>query len=142
MDRILELILVLAVIRSTLAIGGVEPLTHSIAEVVLFLCVLLLLLKQTREGNVRLPLPLWPVVFAFWVLVLAIPLPSQLIKGISPARFTDLYLGSLVIGSRTPNTLSIGAHDTAIGWIKFLTYASASVLAANAYCWRLVLCSF
>src|SRR5437016_12528767 len=111
MDRLLEVILALAIIGSTLAFGGVEPLTYSIAEVILFLCVLLLLLKQTREGNVRLPLPLWPVVFAFWVLVQAIPLPSQLIKGISPARFTDLSLESLVIGSRTSNTLSIGAHD-------------------------------
>ncbi len=96
MDRLLELILALAVIGSTLAFGGVEPLTYSIAEVVLFLCVLLLLLKQTRAGNVRLPLPLWPVVFALWVLVQVIPLPSQFIKGISPARFNDLELGSLL----------------------------------------------
>src|SRR5947208_3628875 len=133
MDRILELILVLAIIGSTLAFGGVEPLTYSIAEVVLFLCVLLLLLKQTREGNVRLPLPLWPVVFAFWVLVQVIPLPSRLIKVISPARFNDLELGSLLSGSRTLDTLSLGPHDTAIGWIKFLAYAGAFVLAAYLF---------
>src|SRR6266568_9522971 len=133
MHRLLELILALAVIGSTLAFGGVEPLTYSIAEVVLFLCVLLLLLKQTRAGNVRLPIPLWPVVFALWVLVQVIPLPSQFIKGISPARFNDLELGSLLSGSRTLHTLSLGPHDTAIGWIKFLAYAGAFVLAAYLF---------
>jgi uncharacterized membrane protein YtjA (UPF0391 family) len=75
LDRWLEWILVIVMIGATLAFGGVQPIAYSLMEVVLFVAVLLLIIKQTRQGKLRLHLPLWPLLFALWVLLQVMPLP-------------------------------------------------------------------
>src|SRR2546422_7132582 len=77
MERLLELVLSLAIVGSALAFGGVQPLTYSLVEAAIFLAVFFLLLKQTRDGKVVFPLPLWPVLFALLVVFQVIPLPSR-----------------------------------------------------------------
>ena len=60
MDKFLEILCALVVVGATLALGGVQPITYSLAEVVLLAAVLLLLFKQSRQGRIHLPLPLSP----------------------------------------------------------------------------------
>jgi O-antigen ligase len=133
MNRVLELVLAVAIVGATLAFGGVQPLTYTLMEFALFLAVLLLLWKQTRQGEIALPLPLWPVLFALWALLQLVPLPSFVIGWLSPARFLDPTLSGLSPGQWVWSTLSIYPHDSVLALLKFLAYLSAFLLAAYLF---------
>src|SRR2546425_1100393 len=96
MERLLELVLSLAIVGSALAFGGVQPLTYSLVEAAIFLAALFLLLKQTRNGKVVFPLPLWPVLFALLAVFQVIPLPSGLVARLSPVRLAGLDFAGLL----------------------------------------------
>ncbi len=132
MDKLLELTLALAIIGATLAFGGVQSLAYSLVEVVLFLAVLMLLLRQTWQGKIGLMLPIWPALFALLSVLQLIPLPSRIIVTLLPARQLAPDLAGLSDGKSIWTTLSISPHDTLTGLFKFLAYLSAFVLAA--YC--------
>ena len=67
MDRFLEMTCSLVLVGSALAFGGVDPLTYSLAEIVLLAVLLSLLIKQLRDGKVHLLLvPVGPVLFLMW----------------------------------------------------------------------------
>ncbi len=85
-NKVLEWVLIVVVVGSTLAFGGVQPLTYSLAEVTLFLGFFALLWHQARTGRIEVRLPIWPLLFAFWVLLQLIPFPPSLIVRLSPAR--------------------------------------------------------
>ena len=133
MNRVLELVLAVTMVGATLAFGGVQPLTYTLMEFALFLAVLLLLWKQTRQGEISIPLPLWPVLFALWALLQLVPLPSFVIGWISPARLLDPSLSGLAPGQWVWSTLSIYPHDTVVVLVKFLAYLGAFLLAACLY---------
>jgi O-antigen ligase len=133
MNRVLELMLALTIIGTTLAFGGVQPLTYTLMELALFLAVLLLLWKQTRQGEIALWLPLWPVLFALWVLLQLVPLPSFFVGWISPARLLDPTLSSVAPGQWVWTTLSIYPHDSVLALLKFLAYLGAFLLAAYLF---------
>lgn len=133
MEKVVELILVLVVIGATLAFGGVQPITYSLVEIVLFLALLLLVFKHTRRGEIKLHLPSWPVLFAFLVGLQVIPLPSQLIVSLSPARALDPNLAALSPGTWVWATLSIYPHHTALALVRFLAYLTAFVLAVYVF---------
>ena len=133
MNRVLELVLAVAIVGATLAFGGVQPLAYTLMESALFLAVLLLLWKQARQGVIDLPLPLWPVLFALWAVVQLVPLPSFLVGWISPARLLDPILSGLPPGQWVWTTLSIYPHDTVVCVVKFLAYLSAFLLAAYLF---------
>lgn len=132
MNKVLEWLLIAVIVGSTLAFGGVQPLTYSLVEIALFLGLLALLWNQARQGKTELRLPIWPILFALLVLLQLIPLPPALIARLSPARFAGPDAGGLV-ASRSWGTLSIYPHDTWLAWIKFLAYISAFVLAAYVF---------
>lgn len=132
MNKVLEWLLIAVVVGSTLAFGGVQPLAYSLVEITLFLGLLALLWHQAREGKIEIRLPIWPILFAFLVLLQVIPLPTSLIVRLSPARFA----GPAAAGwAATPSwaTLSIYPHNTWLAWIKFLAYLSAFTLAAYVF---------
>jgi len=133
MNRVLELVLAVTIVGATLAFGGVQPLTYTLMEFALFLAVLLLLWKQTRQGEISIPLPLWPVLFALWVLVQLVPLPSFVIGWICPARLLDPSLSGLAPGQWVWTALSIDPHDSVAALVKFLAYLSAFLLAAYLF---------
>jgi O-antigen ligase len=133
MNRVLELVLAVTIVGATLAFGGVQPLTYTLMEFGVFLAVLLLLWKQTRQGEIALRLPLWPVLFALWALLQLVPLPSFFIGWISPARYLDPSLSSLSPGQWVWTTLSIYPHDSVLALVKFLAYLGAFLLAAYLF---------
>lgn len=133
MNKLIELTLALAIIGAALAFGGVQPLTYSLMEVVLFLAVLMLLLKQTWQGNIGLMLPAWPVLFALLCVLQLIPLPSRFIVTLSPTRQLAPGLAGLSDGKWIWTTLSISPHDTELALVKFLAYLSAFLIAAHLF---------
>ena len=133
MNRVVELVLAVAIVGATLAFGGVQPLTYTLMEFAVFLAVLLPLWKQTRQGKISIPLPLWPVLFVLWALVQLLPLPSFVIGWISPARLLDPSLSGLAPGQWVWTALSIYPHDSVVALAKFLAYLGAFLLAACLY---------
>lgn len=133
MTRFLEIVLALAIIGSTLGFGGVTPLGYSLMELVLFLIVFLLLLRQLRRGELRLPLPLWPVLFALFVLLQVVPLPSTFISRVSPSRAIDLGVAGLFQAAPQWSTLSIYPHDTWTAIFKYLAYVGGFLIAAHVF---------
>jgi O-antigen ligase len=133
MDRFLKVICALVLIGSVLAFGGVHPITYSLAEIVLLFGVLLLVLKQSRSGRIHLALPVWPLLFALWVAIQTIPLPSWLAADLSPSRVSSFGRGSLPMSHVTWITLSINVHSTLVSLLKFLAFFSAFVLAAHLF---------
>jgi len=132
MKKVLEWLLIAVVVGSTLAFGGVQPLVYSLVEVALFSGFLALLWHQAREGKIDIRLPIWPLLFAFLILLQVIPLPSPLILRLSPARF----VGPAAEGwppTSSGATLSIYPHNTWLAWIKFLAYLSAFTLSASMF---------
>jgi O-antigen ligase len=133
MDKIIESALAVVIIGAVLAFGGVQPITYSLVEVVLFLLVLLVLIKQTREGRIRLPLPIWPVLFGLLALLQVISVPAWFVGSLSPSRLLDFELARLSHGNRAWTTLSIYPHDTVVVLVKFVACLSAFVLATYLF---------
>jgi O-antigen ligase len=133
MDRLVEVVLAVTIVGTTLAFGGVQPLAYTLMECGVFLAMLLLLWKQTRRGKITLGLPLWPVLFALWALLQLVPLPSSFIGWISPARLLDPSLSSLPVGQWVWTALSIDPHDSVAALVKFLAYLSAFLLAVYLF---------
>lgn len=133
MERTLELALVFVLIGTTLAFGGVQPVTYTLAEIFIFLGVFLLFWKQTQQGEILLRLPILPVLFGLAVFLQTIPLPFGLIAHLSPTRLLDPQLIGPGAGSRHWATLSIYPHDTVLTLLKFLAYLGAFLLAVRVF---------
>ena len=129
MDRFLEMTCSLVLVGSALAFGGVDPLTYSLAEIVLLAVLLSLLIKQLRDGKVHLLLvPVGPVLFLMWAALAVVPLPAGFVGAISPA-----HLAAPNYTPRSSGVLSIAPHLTVVALFKFLGYFVAFVLAANLF---------
>ncbi len=133
MTRKLELILALVFVGSALAFGGVEPIAYSLAEIAIFLAVILLIWDQKRRGRIDLVIPIWPVLFVLWVGLQIVPLPHSLVAAVSPAhRLAAGGMESLNSGSGW-STLSIYPAATLKSFLKILAYLGAFVLAAQLF---------
>src|SRR5512136_1731185 len=89
MKKTVEIILALTLMGGALAFGGVQSFAYSILEFVVFGLLFLVLAQQTHQGEIRLPLPIWPVLFAGVVVRQLIPLPVALVGKISPHQVVD-----------------------------------------------------
>lgn len=133
MDKTLEVILALVMIGATLDFGGVQPHAYSLLEGIIFFCLFLLLLKQRRQGKIDLRVPYGPVLFALLAVLQMIPLPSGLIRSLSPARLPGPSGAGLSQGKVAWASFSIYSHDTALVWIKFLAFFAAFLLAVSLF---------
>lgn len=133
MKKALELVLAAVIVGSALAFGGVQPLTYSLAEAVLFASVLWLLWSQAREGEIVLRLPIWPVLFLLLIVLQLIPLPPSVLARLSPAQFARLDAFGSSSVSKAWTTLSIYPHDTVLALVKALAYFVAFALAAYVF---------
>jgi O-antigen ligase len=127
MNRALEIILAVTIFGVTLAFGGVQTITYSIMAFVLFTLLLLLVVRQTREGKIDLPLPVWPLLFVLLVVLQLVPLPLGLLEKVSPARLSDL------VATQQPGraALTVYPRDTWVELVKLLAYLSAFAIAAH-----------
>jgi O-antigen ligase len=133
MENALEIILSLVIAGAVLAFGGVQPLAYSLTEVTLFACLLVLLLKQSREGKISLPLPIWPLLFVFFTVLQVVPIPSRLVAAIAPGNLRVPEAGTALTGEVGWTTLSMNVHATFIALAKLLAYLSAFALAAHCF---------
>ena len=127
MNRLIEVTLALVVVGTTLAFGGVQTITFTIMEFVVFGLFLLLLLQQTRAGLIELPLPIWPILFVVLVASQLIPIPVAVLEKVSPARLADVAM----LPGTTWAALSVYPRVTWLGLVKFLAFVAAFVLAAH-----------
>jgi len=127
MNRLIEVTLALVVVGTTLAFGGVQTITFTIMEFVVFGLFLLLLLQQTRAGLIELPLPIWPILFVVLVASQLIPIPVAVLEKVSPARLADVAM----LPGTTWGALSVYPRVTWLGLVKFLAFVAAFVLAAH-----------
>jgi len=132
MNNVLEWLLIAVVVGSTLAFGGVQPLAYSLVEVALFSGFVALLWHQAREGKIEIRVPIWPLLFAFLIMLQVIPLPRSLILRLSPARFVGPAAEGWPAHSAWA-ALSIYPHSTRLAWIKILAYLSAFTLSAYVF---------
>ena len=133
MKRIIQWGLFLTITGSALAFGAVEPPAYSALEATLFLLGAVVLIQQTGQGKINLPVPLWVLPFLGLVLMQAVPLPVKIVSWISPNRqFFDAQ-AALAPGAPHWATLSIYPHDTLSGFVKLLAYLTAFILAAYAF---------
>ncbi|MGH9432954.1 MAG: O-antigen ligase family protein [Terriglobia bacterium] len=133
MDRILEAILGLTIIGEVLAFGGVQPLSYSILEIVLFACVFALLARQTLKGKLQLKWPVWTLLFCLLVLFQTVPLPTSMVESLSPERLLPVSALALIHESGSKLTLSIYPQATVIMLLKVLAYICAFVLAVYLF---------
>ncbi len=127
MNKAIEITLALTLVGTTLAFGGVQTITFSIMEIVLFGLLLALMVRQTLAGEIRLPLPVWPVLFIALVALQLVPLPVGLLGKLSPPRLSDLATAP----ETTWAALSVYPRQTWLGLLKILAYFSAFILAAH-----------
>ncbi|MGH9328310.1 MAG: O-antigen ligase family protein [Terriglobia bacterium] len=132
MQRTAEIVLSLVIIGATLAFGGVQPFTYSALEIAVFALILVLVLHQARHGSVKLPLPIWPLLFALLIVFQIVPLPAALATRINPARWLPASVRAIA-HTGSLSTLSIDPHATVLGLMKFLAYVGAFVLAAYVF---------
>jgi O-antigen ligase len=137
MTKTSEWLLTLAVVGSALAFGGVQPLATASLEVLVLLALLLLVLPQTRRGEINLCLPVWPLFFLLLILVQLIWLPGGWVTRLSPMRLLDPHLGSLEQGAGSWKSLSIYPYQTLLGLARLLAYVAAFVLAGSLFDSRL-----
>ena len=133
MQRALEIILILVIIGTTLTFGGVQPLTLSLMEVTLLLCLLARLVQQARQGEVNLRLPIWPALFLALVGLQVVPLPSSLVGWLAAARVAGPDVAGLSQAHANRMTISIYPHDTLVAFFKLLAYVCAFILAADVF---------
>ena len=132
MTRKFEVILALILVGSSLAFGGVQPIGYSLAEISIFLTVILFLWNQQRHGRINLSVPVWPLLFVGWVGLQLIPLPLSLLSKISPANhLTATWLATSQ--GITWGTLSIYPDATLLGFFKVLAYLGVFVLAIHLF---------
>jgi O-antigen ligase len=137
MAKTTEWWLTLIVIGSALAFGGVQPLATAAMEVLVLLALLLLVLAQTRRGEIDLCLPVWPLLFLLLVVFQLIWLPGGLVARLSPMRLLDPDLGGLQHVARSWRPLSIYPYQTLLALAKLLAYVAAFVLAGSLFDSRL-----
>lgn len=133
MSRKLEVILALILVGTSLAFGGVQPIEYSLAEIFIFLTVILFLWNQKRHGRINLNLPVWPLLFVLWVGLQMIPLPQSLVAAVSPAHHLAAA-GMRAVNSRGDwDTLSIYPAATLGSFLKLLAYLGAFLLAVHLF---------
>lgn len=132
-QRPVEITLALVIIGVTLAFGGVQPVAYSLMELVIFTLVLFVLINQCRAGQIRLSLPIWPVLFGLFVAFQLVPLPRALISHVDPNRLIPAGLLSLQHRPGAWIPISIYPHATAVLLLKLMAYLGAFVLAAYVF---------
>jgi O-antigen ligase len=133
MTRKFEVFLALILIGSSFAFGGVQPIAYSLAEILVFLLVLLFLWQERRQGRIDLFLPIWPLLFVLWVALQLIPFPQPFLAAVSPAqRLTQGWLSPLQQAGSW-GSLSIYPAATLLAFFKILAYLGAFVLAVQLF---------
>ncbi len=133
MNRAAEIILVIVIAGSALAFGGVLPWTYTAMELGVFTALLLLCLRQTWRGRIKLWVPLASLLFVLWTAFELLPLPFPWIARLEPARFAGPSVAALGALRSGWMTLSIDAAATRTAWLKFLLYLGGFVLAAALF---------
>lgn len=134
MKRILFQIFVLILIFSPLAFGSVEPWSLGIMETLSFSALFILLLTKIRDKNARLYeipgiIPL--LILAGYILFQLVPMPSEVIKVISPGTYNIYRDTVLVIDPHALVSISVNKKATFAEFLRITSYLSFYVLTVQ-----------
>lgn len=133
MEKLIEIVLALVIVGTTLAFGGVQSPAYTFMEAIIFLLLLVVVLRQVREERVNLEVPIWPVLFACVAVLQVVPLPVRVVSYLSPERGLDVSSATAILGKTGWVSLSVYPHDTIAVLIRFLAYLSTFVLACRVF---------
>jgi O-antigen ligase/Flp pilus assembly protein TadD len=131
MNGLIFSIVVFLLIFAPLAFGTVEPWSFAMMEFLSFLAFLLFLISKRRNGELFLYdipglLPL--VLFLVYILLQIVPLPSDVLKIVSPVTH-KIYTET--IWAADPNSwesLSVNKRATLLEFFRFASYAAFYIL--------------
>lgn len=134
-DRFVEVGLYALIVLTPLAFGTVEPWSIAIAEVGIYVIALVWGLAMVSAGEIRIERTAlnlcWLLVLSFGLLQV-IPLPSQVIRMISPntaAIYETIVFDQTITASW--HTLSLVPHATRAALVRLLALAFLFWVAAN-----------
>ncbi|HKT12309.1 MAG TPA: O-antigen ligase family protein [Terriglobia bacterium] len=128
-----EVFLALILVGSTLALGGVQPITYSLVEILVFLLVILFFWSQKRQNRIDLSLPIWPLLFVLWIALQLLPLPRSFLGAVSQAHRLTLAWLAPIQHAGVWGTLSINPSATLLGFFKILAYVGVFILAIQMF---------
>ncbi|HXH51192.1 MAG TPA: O-antigen ligase family protein [Terriglobia bacterium] len=133
MTRKLEIMLALILVGASLALGSVQPIAYSLAEIFVFLIFGIFLWSQKRHGRINVSLPVWPILFLLWIALQLVPLPLSFLAAISPAhKLTQAWLVPIQHAGSW-GTLSINPAATLLAFFKILAFVGVFVLAIQMF---------
>jgi O-antigen ligase len=133
MARKLEIVLALILVGTSFALGGVQPIAYSLAEISVFAVVVLFLWSQMRQGRISLALPVWPLLFVLFVALQLLPLPESFLGAVSPAwQVAQAWLAPIQ-NAGSWAALSISPAATTLGFFKVLAYIGVFFLAIQLF---------
>src|SRR5690348_5972915 len=133
MARKLEIVLALILVGTSFALGGVQPIAYSLAEISVFAVVILFLWSQMRQGRISLALPVWPLLFVLFVALQLLPLPESFLGAVSPAwQVAQAWLAPIQ-NAGSWAALSISPAATTLGFFKVLAYIGVFFLAIQLF---------
>ena len=135
--RIIEAGLILLLIFSTLAFGSVELWAYTAIELIVLLLVTFTVLRAIPIFKSSIPNPQsaikYPItlisIFVILIFLQTIPLPSEIIRIISPKTY-NLYT-DLSLDSRSFMTISLYPYATRIEILKLLSYIGIFMLTIS-----------
>lgn len=133
MTRKFEVFLALILVGSTFALGGVQAITYSLVEILVFLLVIVFLWRQKRQGRIDLPLPIWPLLFVLWIALQLLPLPRSFLRAVSQAHRLTLAWLAPIQHAGVWGTLSIDPSTTLVAFFKVLAYVGVFILAIQMF---------
>lgn len=133
MRQFLEWALIVVVVGTALAFGGVTPLASSVMEIAVFGLLLAYVMNQIKLGKIDLPVPIWLFPCALFVAFQVVPLPEVLVRVLSPTRIASSTVALPGHSRLGWMAISVNAHDTLLAFTKLLAYLGAFVLATIVY---------
>ena len=133
MTRKFEIFLALILVGTTFALGGVQPIAYSLAEIFVFLLIILFLWRQKRQGQVNISLPVWPLLFVLWVALQLLPLPRSFLAAVSQAHHLMSGWLAPIQHASLWGTFSIDPASTLLAFFKILAYVGAFFLAIQLF---------
>jgi len=132
-STVIETGLILLIVFTTLALGGVHIWAYTLMELTVLLLVAIWFISMVMNGDFRIPkTPLNIPILLFICLILfqLIPLPDAILNLLSPntQRLYRETLDTLKLPIELSNTISLNPYVTKMGLLKIMAYTGVFFL--------------
>ncbi|NWF98491.1 MAG: O-antigen ligase family protein [Nitrospirae bacterium] len=124
MDKIIPFLFIFILIFSPLAFGTVETWSLAIMEISIFLCLLMLTIKNKNLAFYEVPGIIPFALILIYILFQLIPLPPALLKIISPETYRIYQDTVFISGLNSWLSISINKKQTLLEFLRISSYAA------------------